>query len=120
MDLIRTLGKYRIDSVLGKGSMGIVYRAFDPHLGRTVALKTIRKEFYNDAQREKLTNCLKNEAQAGSRLNHPNIVNVLDYGEEGNVAYIAMEIVEGASLATLLVSNEPIALPSVIVWMTDL
>jgi serine/threonine protein kinase len=120
-ELIRALGKYRIDGILGKGAMGIVYKAFDPQIERTVALKTITpKELFSDARRVESTERLKNEAQAGSRLNHPNIVTVFDYGEDCDVAYIAMEFVEGKSLAAILLPEKPMALSQVIAWMTDL
>jgi len=118
--MIAQLGKYRIDSVLGKGAMGVVYKAFDPWIERVVALKTIRKELFTDGQQADLINRFKNEAQAAGRLNHPNIVTVFDYGENDDAAYIAMEFVEGAALDTLLLPDRPTALARVLAWMGDL
>lgn len=118
--MITQLGKYRVDSILGKGAMGIVYKAFDPWIERVVALKTIRKELFSDGQQADLIDRFKNEAQAAGRLNHPNIVMVFDYGEDAESAYIAMEFVEGTPLDTLLAPNRPVALPRVIAWMGDL
>jgi serine/threonine protein kinase len=118
--MIAQLGKYRIDSVLGKGAMGVVYKAFDPWIERVVALKTIRKELFTDGQQADLISRFKNEAQAAGRLSHPNIVTVFDYGEDDASAYIAMEFVEGSALDTLLVADRPTALPRVLAWMGDL
>jgi serine/threonine protein kinase len=114
------LGKYRIDSTLGKGAMGVVYKAFDPFIERVVALKTIRKELFSDSQQADLISRFKNEAQAAGRLNHPNIVMVYDYGEDADSAYIAMEFVEGTPLNTLMTPDKPTALPRVTAWMSDL
>jgi serine/threonine-protein kinase len=93
------LGKYQIVEVLGKGAMGVVYRAFDPDIHRTVAIKTIRKELVDDQERAAMMFArFKNEARAAGRLSHPGIVAVHDYGDTGEVTYIAMEFVQGMSL----------------------
>ena len=118
--MIEQLGKYRIDGILGKGAMGVVYKAFDPHIERVVALKTIRKELFNDTQHADLLSRFRNEAQAAGRLNHPNIVAVYDYGEDSESAYIAMEFVEGTPLNTLMSPDMPTSLARVNVWMGDL
>ncbi|WP_332876497.1 serine/threonine-protein kinase [Massilia sp. S19_KUP03_FR1] len=118
--MIRNLGKYRIDSVLGKGAMGVVYKAFDPWIERVVALKTIRKELFADGQQQELINRFKNEAQAAGRLQHPNIVMVFDYGEDAESAYIAMEFVDGTPLDALLQPGQPSAPARVAAWMGDL
>ena len=118
--MIEQLGKYRIDGILGKGAMGVVYKAFDPHIERVVALKTIRKELFSDSQQQELISRFKNEAQAAGRLNHPNIVAVYDYGEDSESAYIAMEFVEGTALNTLMVPGRPTATARVTAWMGDL
>lgn len=114
------LGKYRIDSVLGKGAMGVVYSAYDPFIQRVVALKTIRKELLGDVERCDMVERFKHEARAAGRLNHPNIVAVYDYGEDGASAYIAMEYVDGTSLGNLLVNERPTALPRAAMWMANL
>ena len=118
--MIEQLGKYRIDGILGKGAMGIVYKAFDPHIARVVALKTIRKELFSDSQQHELISRFKNEAQAAGRLNHPNIVAVYDYGENSESAYIAMEFVDGTPLSTLMAPGRPTAMARVMAWMGDL
>jgi tRNA A-37 threonylcarbamoyl transferase component Bud32 len=118
--MIGQLGKYRIDSVLGKGAMGVVYKAFDPLIERTVALKTIRKELFSDSEQADLLGRFKNEAQAAGRLNHPNIVTVYDYGEDREAAYIAMEFVDGTPLNALMTPDQPTALLRIAAWMNDL
>ena len=92
------LGKYTISEVLGKGAMGIVYKGFDPHIRRTVALKTIRKELIDDDQASTLLARFRNEAQAAGRLSHPGIVGVYEWGEVGELVFLAMEYVPGNSL----------------------
>ena len=92
------LGKYSVSEVLGKGAMGVVYKGFDPHIRRTVALKTIRKELVDEDQAATLLARFRNEAQAAGRLSHPGIVGVYEWGEAGELAFLAMEYVEGNSL----------------------
>ncbi|HSB49697.1 MAG TPA: serine/threonine-protein kinase [Burkholderiales bacterium] len=94
----RELGKYSVSEVLGKGAMGVVYKGFDPHIRRTVALKTIRKELVDEDQASTLLARFKNEAQAAGRLSHPGIVGVYEWGEAGELVFLAMEYVEGNSL----------------------
>ncbi|MGQ3053889.1 MAG: serine/threonine protein kinase [Roseateles sp.] len=97
------LGKYRITEVLGEGAMGVVYKGFDPDIQRTVALKTIRTHLdADDDSPGAPASRFRNEAQAAGRLMHPGIVAVYDFGRAENVAYIAMEFVEGRSLASYL------------------
>jgi eukaryotic-like serine/threonine-protein kinase len=92
------LGKYTISEVLGKGSMGVVYKGFDPHIRRTVALKTIRKELVEDDQAATVLARFRNEAQAAGRLSHSGIVGVYEWGEAGELVFLAMEYVQGNSL----------------------
>jgi len=92
------LGKYEIKSVLGKGAMGVVYKAFDPHIERPVAVKTIRRDMVDPDLVVQYMARFRNEAKAAGRLHHPNIVGVYEYGEDDDVAFIAMEYVEGTGL----------------------
>ncbi|NDP41937.1 MAG: serine/threonine protein kinase [Aromatoleum sp.] len=98
----KTLGKYEIQSVLGKGAMGVVYKGFDPHIERSVAIKTVRKDLVDPDLVVQFMGRFKNEARAAGRLHHPNIVGVYEYGEDETVAYIAMEYVEGTGLREYL------------------
>jgi serine/threonine-protein kinase len=93
------LGKYEITEVLGQGAMGVVYKGFDPGIRRTVAIKTIRRELVEgERHAAAMLARFRNEAQAAGKLSHPGLVAVYDYGEDADVAYIAMEYVEGNSL----------------------
>ena len=97
------LGKYPITGVLGKGAMGVVYKAFDPVINRPVAIKTIHKALIGqDMSGSSTTARFKNEARAVGRLSHPGIVAIYEYGEDENTAYIAMEYVEGRTLSQIL------------------
>lgn len=97
------LGKYPITGVLGEGAMGVVYRAYDPDIRRAVALKTIRRLAGESPEAVAYTAArFRHEAQAAGRLQHPGIVGVYDFGDDGQVAYIAMEYVEGHTLAHYL------------------
>jgi serine/threonine-protein kinase len=97
------LGKYRVTDVLGEGAMGVVYKGFDPDIQRTVALKTIRTSLdADDDSPGAPASRFRNEAQAAGRLGHPGIVAVYDFGRTEQVAFIAMEFVEGRSLASYL------------------
>ena len=91
------LGPYEIRSVLGTGAMGEVYRAWDPKLGREIAIKVLRHEVAAERIRR-----AEKEARAASALNHPNIVTIHDVGFEGPVPYIAMELIQGETLRTAL------------------
>ena len=106
----KRFGRYEVIDVLGQGSMGTVYRARDPRLERNVALKTIRLEAAPTAKRrEELLDLLRQEAVTIARLSHPNIIAVFDMGETDHNAYVAMELVDGASLADLLRGRGPLA-----------
>jgi serine/threonine-protein kinase len=102
------LGRYAIQSELGRGAMGVVYKATDTALERTVAVKTVNMALERDGA-EKYEARFYQEARAAGSLNHPNIVTVYDVGKEGNVAYMAMEFIQGAELRSLLAEGK--ALP---------
>jgi serine/threonine-protein kinase len=95
---LKQLGRYRIKSELGHGAMGVVYKAHDPVLDRTVALKTIVLD--EDAEeREEYHQRFFQEAKAAARLNHPALITIYDFGEEGSLAYMAMELLNGIELS---------------------
>jgi serine/threonine protein kinase len=95
------IGRYKILGELGRGAMGVVYRAQDPALDRVVALKTIILSDDADNRKE-YEKRFALEARAAGKLNHPNIVTTFDFGEEGDLAYLAMELLEGTDLRTRL------------------
>jgi len=102
------IGRYQILGELGRGAMGVVYRAQDPTIGRLVAIKTIRLADLSDqAERVRLQERLFREAQSAGILSHPGIVIVYDVGTDGDVTYIAMEFVNGPTLEKLLADPNP-------------
>ncbi|MGH8672156.1 MAG: serine/threonine protein kinase [Burkholderiales bacterium] len=107
MGMISALGRYQIASELGKGAMGVIYKAVDPLIDRTVALKTIRLSDDLEEMREYEGRFFQ-EAKAAGRLNHPNIVTIYDVGNSDGIAYIAMEFLEGRNLKDVLCSGEPL------------
>ena len=92
------VGPYELGALLGAGGMGEVYRARDSRLGRTVAVKILPPEAATPARLRQF----EREARAASALNHPNILTIHDVGREGDVAYVAMEWIEGQTLRSLM------------------
>src|SRR5580698_7159969 len=98
------IGRYRIERLLGVGGMGVVYAAFDPELERRVALKVLSGERSGESiGRERLLR----EARAMARLNHPNVITVFEVGSAGAHDYVAMELVDGSTLAEWLRGERP-------------
>jgi eukaryotic-like serine/threonine-protein kinase len=101
------LGRYELLGELGRGAMGIVYRARDPIIDRVVALKTIDSGRSGEAAAS-FTERFFQEARSAGRLNHPNIVTIYDAGDAGGQAYIAMEFLEGTGLREMLDERAPL------------
>jgi predicted Ser/Thr protein kinase len=95
----QALGHYRIEAKLGEGGMGVVYRAFDTHLDRPVAIKILRADATASPESRRR---FQQEAKAASALNHPNIVHIYDISSSGGMDYIAMEFVDGKTLDRLI------------------
>jgi serine/threonine-protein kinase len=93
----KKIGRYKVLSELGRGAMGVVYKAQDPALDRVVALKTILLNEDSGARRD-YQKRFSLEARAAGKLTHPNIVTTYDFGEDGDLAYLAMELLEGTDL----------------------
>jgi eukaryotic-like serine/threonine-protein kinase len=106
--MISHLGRYEVIGELGQGAMGVVYKAKDPLIDRVVAIKTINLGLAMD-EKEEYEGRFYQEAKAAGRLNHPNIVTIYDVGRSGDVAYIAMEFLEGRELRDIM--NEGALLP---------
>ncbi len=105
-------GRYEITGELGRGAMGVVYRAVDPVIGRNVAVKTIRlSEEGTGLTRPELLKRFQTEARAAGLLTHPNIVVVYDAGEENGLYFITMELVEGKSVQSLLDAGHGFPVP---------
>jgi len=118
--VLKQLGKYKIVEVIGKGAMGVVYKGYDPVLERHVALKTVRKELVDQDTAGAIIARFKNEALAASRLTHPGIVGIYDYGETKQLTYIAMEFVQGRGLRDFLARQERFGLQDVMAIMNQL
>lgn len=102
---IATLGRYKILDVVGRGAMGVVYKAIDPAIDRIVAIKTISLSLTNEDLQEYEAR-FQQEVKAAGRFNHPNIVTIYDVGRTDQVAYMAMEFLDGRELKDLLASGE--------------
>src|SRR6267142_988801 len=97
-----TIGRYRIDRQLGQGAMGVVYAAHDPDLDRPIALKVLRGAG-SDAARARLLR----EARAMARLSHPAVVTVHEVGTAAGVDYVALELIDGTTLAEWIATAKP-------------
>jgi serine/threonine protein kinase len=111
--MISHLGRYEIIGELGQGAMGVVYKARDPLIDRVVAIKTIN---LNQAleEREEYEARFYQEARAAGRLSHHNIVTIYDVGKSGDIAYIAMEFLEGRELRDVLNERSTLPIPEVL------
>jgi len=117
---LKTLGRYNLERTLGKGAMGVVYEGVDPRLGRRVAIKTILKSHLDADTAKEYSMRFVREAQAVARLNHPNIVQVYDFGEEGDIAYLVMEFIKGKELKTFFDASERFDLKEAVRIMAEL
>jgi serine/threonine-protein kinase len=104
------LGRYALQSEIGRGAMGIVYKALDSVLERPVAVKTVNITLERE-HAEKYEQRFYREARAAGGLNHPNIVTIHDVGKAGDVVYMAMEYIEGVELRSLIGEGRPLRAP---------
>ncbi len=100
-----TISRYLIVSLLGRGGMGVVYRAYDPDLNRQVALKLVGLGELSSDARDRARQRLMREAQALAKLSHPSVVAVYDVGTIGDDVFIAMELIEGSTLRAWLLEG---------------
>ena len=99
----QSIGRYQVHESIGYGAMGAVYKAFDPLIKRTLAIKTIRLDIpRNSPQYKSFIERFYHEARISGTLSHPNIVTLFDIGEENGIPYLAMEYVEGETIAGIL------------------
>src|SRR5262249_42723658 len=106
----KTIGHYQIISLVGKGGMGEVYCALDTKLDRAVALKILPKMMSADGERMRR---FSREAKAASALNHPNVAHIYEIGEVNGVSFIAMEYVEGQTLAAKI-NGQPLTVNEIV------
>jgi len=114
------LGRYEIKGVLGKGAMGLVYDGVDPTLNRRVAIKTILTKNLDEATAKQYTMRFKREVRAVAKVNHPNIVQLYDFGTEGDLAYIVMEYIQGKELKDSFDANNRFDLATIFRIMGEL
>ena len=117
---LKSLGRYQINGVLGKGAMGLVYDGVDPKLNRRVAIKTILTGKLSPEAARMASVRFEREVRAVARLNHGNVVQVYDFGTEGELAYIVMEFIQGRELKDYLDSKERFDLKTIFRIMTEL
>lgn len=120
MEQIKSLGRYQIKGVLGKGAMGLVYDGFDPKLDRRVAIKTILTKTLDEATAKHYAQRFQREVRAVARLNHRNIVQVYDFGSEGDIAFIVMEYIKGKELKDFIDAKDYFDLKTIFTLMTEL
>jgi serine/threonine protein kinase len=107
----RRLGKYQLETLIGRGGMATVYRAHDTVLNRSVAIKVLEPALTFDP---KAVERFRREAVTAANLEHPNIVRVYDVQEEGKVHYIAMRYVQGTTLRDILHDNGALPLEAIL------
>lgn len=120
MDDIEKLGRYNIIRELGKGAMGVVYEGRDPNLDRAVAIKTIRVQSLSPEAAAEYEGRFRTEARSAARLHHPNIVSVFDSGQDGDIAYLVMEFIQGEDLKQHLEAGARFSVRSSIVMVHEL
>lgn len=116
--MIETLGRYKILDTLGQGAMGVVYKAVDPMIDRTVAIKTVNLSLNHDDLAEYEAR-FQQEIKAAGRLNHPNIVTIYDVGRTETLAYMAMEFLEGKELKDILAEGTIPAVRDTVDWIAQ-
>jgi serine/threonine-protein kinase len=97
------IGRYEVIDRIGRGAMGVVYRAHDKAMGRDVALKVLTADLEDDPD---IRTRFHREAEAAARLSHPNIITIFDVGEDGDRFFIVMELLRGATLREFLKQND--------------
>ncbi len=103
------IGPYQLLEEVGRGAVGVVFRGFDPAIGRQVAIKIIQPgQFASSEERDDLKLRFTREAAAAGKLSHPNIVTVYQLGEEGDIQYLVLELINGFSLEKTLASGQPL------------
>ena len=113
MDTKPTLGRYEVTGELGRGAMGVVYKGEDPKIHRTVAIKTVRISDFDDELVDEMKDRFFREAESAGLLTHPHIVTIYDAGDEHDLAYIAMEFLEGEDLESVVKRGKPLPMVQV-------
>ena len=120
-DTPERFGRFVVEDAIGRGGMGLVYRARDPLIGRQVAIKVLRMDAAMGSESlANLQSRFEQEFRSAGALSHPNIVTIYDVGQEGELSYIAMEFVEGWSLEKMMKSTESIPIGQVLGMLVEL
>jgi serine/threonine-protein kinase len=109
--VMERLGRYQIREIIGEGAMACVYKAFDPEINRPLAIKLLKAQLRLDGE---YRNRFLREAKGAGVLSHPNIVTVFDVGEDQGHPYIAMELVEGGTLAEEIKTSKPLTTAEIV------
>jgi CHASE2 domain-containing sensor protein/predicted Ser/Thr protein kinase len=116
-----TLGRYEIEKELGRGAMGVVYLGRDPKINRSVAIKTLRFDDETDAESAKsFRERFFREAESAGTLNHPNIIRIFDAGEDNEISFIAMELLEGEDLKKYAEKANLLPVPLVVEYIATI
>src|ERR1700746_2089984 len=108
MKTTQTIGRYRVEKLLGSGAMGGGYRAYDPAIDSLVSIKVLRPDLIGASDSEQLLQRFRREARAAGRRFHPNIVAIWDFGDDNGMPFLAMEYVEGRRLDEIIRSSGPL------------
>jgi serine/threonine-protein kinase len=107
----QTIGRYKVQSLVGEGATAFVYKAYDPAIDRTLAIKILKQEFSADSN---FSTRFQREARSAGAISHPNIVTIYDVGQAAGTPYIAMEFLDEDSLARVLASEERLPLRKIL------
>jgi len=116
--VLEKLGRYQILGELGRGGCGVVYRALDPGIGRAVAIKTILADAHSPAGMA-LRERFRREARSAGNLSHPNIVTIHEFNDSGEIMFIAMELIQGQTLAEKMAESSPLPLNLMLAVMSS-
>ncbi len=108
------IGRYRIEAVLGRGAMGVIFKAHDPVIDRKVAIKLVRADLLEGGDRTDYITRFQQEAQAAGRCSHPNIVGIYDFALHDGNPYLAMEYIDGVTLNQVVARTSGFSIPEVI------
>ncbi|MGE5150778.1 MAG: protein kinase domain-containing protein, partial [Rhodospirillaceae bacterium] len=104
------IGRYVVEALVGAGGMGQIYKAHDPDIRRTVAIKLISTRLMRSVDRSEYIRRFRREAEAAARCAHPNIVSIYDYATHEGQPFLAMEFVHGMSVRQVI-EEKPMAVP---------
>jgi len=119
-ELPPTIGKYRVKRMLGEGAMGQVFEGEDEAIERRVAIKTLHPHLINNKNGSEFLERFKREARSAARCTHPNVVTILEYGEDNGLPFIAMEYIDGYSLHDLMQARKKVSLKNVLKIVSQL